>query len=100
MAYVEVLCPYCQSADVVKNGKTVDGRQRFVCRNESCEATAFLLKYHNQGWRPDIKQAIVDMALNGSGIRDTARVLKVSANTVLEELKKKNPSSNRSTGRF
>jgi transposase-like protein len=30
------------------------------------------------------------MALNGSGIRDTARVLGVSMNTVISELKKKN----------
>jgi transposase-like protein len=28
------------------------------------------------------------MAMNGSGIRDTARVLKVSPTTVMEELKK------------
>jgi insertion element IS1 protein InsB len=30
------------------------------------------------------------MALNGSGIRDTARVLKISPTTVINELKKKN----------
>jgi len=35
-----------------------------------------------------VKQQIVDMALNGSGIRDTARVLHVSTNTVIKELKK------------
>lgn len=28
------------------------------------------------------------MALNGSGIRDTARVLKISPSTVIQELKK------------
>ncbi|MBK1720390.1 hypothetical protein CKO27_22650 [Thiocystis violacea] len=31
---------------------------------------------------------IIDMALNGSGIRDTARVLKVSQTTVIKEIKK------------
>jgi transposase-like protein len=31
---------------------------------------------------------MVDMALNGSGIRDTARVLRVSPTTVLTTLKK------------
>ena len=31
---------------------------------------------------------IVEMALNGSGVRDTARVLKVSTSTVTRELKK------------
>src|SRR5262245_59070234 len=34
------------------------------------------------------KAQIINMALNGSGIRDTARVLKISPATVLNELKK------------
>jgi transposase-like protein len=34
---------------------------------------------------------MIDMALNGSGIRDTARVLKISPTTVITELKKKSP---------
>ena len=29
------------------------------------------------------------MAINGSGVRDTARVLNISASTVMSELKKK-----------
>ena len=38
--------------------------------------------------------SIVDMAMNASGIRDTARVLHVSTNTVMTELKKRHlPSS-------
>jgi transposase-like protein len=40
---------------------------------------------------PEVKRQIVDMALNGSGIRDTARVLGVSPTTVLTTLKKKGP---------
>ena len=36
----------------------------------------------------DIRKQIVDMAMNGSGIRDTARVLKISPITVIEDLKK------------
>jgi transposase-like protein len=35
-----------------------------------------------------VKEQIVEMALNASGIRDTARVLPVSTNTVMRELKK------------
>ena len=37
----------------------------------------------------EVKQQIVKMALNGSGIRDTARVLSVSPTTVMTILKKK-----------
>ena len=33
------------------------------------------------------------MAMNASGIRDTARVLKISPTTVINELKKKNRTS-------
>jgi len=35
-----------------------------------------------------VKEQIVDMAMQASGIRDTARVLHVSTNTVMTELKK------------
>ena len=33
-----------------------------------------------------VKDVIVDIALNDSGIRDTARVLQVSNSTVIKEL--------------
>ena len=42
-----------------------------------------------QGQSPAVKQQIVEMALNASGIRNTARVLHVSTNTVMTELKKR-----------
>ena len=45
----------------------------------------YRLKVHEPGtWA-----RILDLALNGSGIRDTARVLRISPQTVLSELKKK-----------
>lgn len=44
-----------------------------------------------------VKQQIVDMARNGSGVRDTARVKHVSPSTVIRELKKKNLNSNKLT---
>jgi transposase-like protein len=47
-----------------------------------------LLSYTNRANEPGVKEAIVDMALNGSGIRDTARVLGIAKNTVLAQLKK------------
>jgi len=52
-----------------------------------------LLEYSRNGDLPEIKQKIIDMALNGSGVRDTARVLGVSMNTVISELKKKKTAS-------
>jgi transposase-like protein len=42
-----------------------------------------------------VKQQIADMAMNASGIRDTARVLHISPTTVINELKKKSLSLSR-----
>ena len=50
---------------------------------------SFLLDYRNRGCLPEVKQHIIDMSLNASGVRDTARVLRISTDTVLSELKKK-----------
>jgi insertion element IS1 protein InsB len=37
---------------------------------------------------PEIRRLVVDLALNGSGIRDIARVLRISPTTVIAVLKK------------
>ena len=42
-----------------------------------------------RGYLLEVKDKIIEMALNESGIRDTSRVLKVSQNTVISELKKR-----------
>ena len=59
------------------------------CRELLCEERTFVLDYTYSGQSRQVKQQIVDMAVNGSGIRDTARVLHVSTNTVMNELKKR-----------
>ena len=89
MAVVAVQCPECGSREVVKYGQQPNGEQRYRCNNPHCQRRIFLLQYHNTGWEPEVKQQMVEMTLNGSGIRDTARVLKVSPPTVLTTLKKK-----------
>jgi len=82
-------CPACQSTDVVKYGQTSDGKKRFFCQNVSCTRQTFLIEYVYKGSITEVKRQIVDMAMNGSGIRDTARVLHISPTTVIETLKKK-----------
>jgi transposase-like protein len=47
-----------------------------------------MLAYRYKACRPGIKEQVVEMALNGSGIRDTARVLKINKNTVISTLQK------------
>src|ERR687885_969309 len=88
MALVYVHCPECQSIDVVQYGKQANGTQRYRCNNRDCPRTIFLLQYQDKGRLPAVKQQIVDMTLNGSGVRDIVRVLRVSSATVIEVLKK------------
>jgi transposase-like protein len=83
-----ILCPDCQSSDVVKHGQSAAGKQRYKCRNPECRRSTFIHHYSYRGYLPEVKQQITEMALNGSGIRDTARVLSISPTTVIEELKK------------
>src|SRR5215471_9952899 len=69
--------------------ETRQGTQRYLCQNMACAKGSFLLDYHNRGCLPEVKHTIIDMSLNASGVRDTARVLRMSTDTVLSELEKK-----------
>jgi len=89
MTFIAVRCPHCDSEQIVKRGKTYRGTQRYLCQNMTCARGSFLLDYCNRGCVPEVKQQIIDMSLNASGVRDTARVLRISTDTVLSELKKK-----------
>jgi len=70
---------------VVKRGKTSNDTQRYLCQNGACLPQTFVLAYSHQGRLPQVKQQIVEMALNGSGSRETARILRISKDTVLNE---------------
>lgn len=89
MAETKAKCIHCNSDNVSKMGFTNQGKQRYVCRSPEC-GRSFILEYSNYGCVPGIEEKIVDMAVNGSGIRDTSRVLGVSQGTVIKTLKKKN----------
>ena len=84
MASIPVLCRYCKSSDVVRYGMQ-SGAARFKCKQ--C-GRIFKTEYVYRACEPGVKEQIVDMAMNGSGIRDTGRVLGVGPNTVSSTLKK------------
>ena len=84
MVLVPVQCLHCGSTDVIRHGQTSNEKQRFLCRNDGCGKT-FIQEYSAKGRLPEIEQRIVDVAVNGSGIRDTARVLDISTDTVIKE---------------
>ena len=96
MAVVTVLCSHCGSKEVVKNGKSRAGAQRYACRGSNCSRT-FQLAHSYKAYDRGMKERIVDMALNGSGIRDTSRVLSVAIGTVITTLKKRPVISSKST---
>jgi transposase-like protein len=83
-----VRCRHCQREAVVKYGKASNGKERFRCQQTVQWGRTFLRSYAYPGCFPTVKQQIVEMTLNGSGIRDIVRVLQVGPNTVLKELKK------------
>ena len=89
MAAVAVQGPECGSHEIVKYGRQANDEQRYRCNNLNCKRKIFLLQYYDKGRVLEVKQQIVEMALNGSGIRDTARVLGVSPTIGMTTLKKK-----------
>ena len=88
---IAVRCPHCQSHQIVKRSQSARGTQRYLCQNPACASRRLLLDYRNRGGLPQVKQLITDMSLHASGVRDTARSLHMSTDTVLSELKKKEP---------
>src|SRR6266702_7263666 len=89
MTFIAVRCPHCQSEQIVKRGKTSCRTQRYLCQNTTCATGSFLLDYRYLGRLPAVKHQIIDRSLDASGVRDTARVLRISTDTVLSELRKK-----------
>ena len=88
MSLEPILCPCCQSDDIVKYGQSGEGKQRYQCRNSDCSRRTFILDYSYRAYLPEVKEQILDMTMNSSGIRDTARVLRISPITVIETIKK------------
>jgi transposase-like protein len=83
MVAVPVQCPPCQSTAVIKAGKQANRTQRYPWQNGRCARRLCLLQYQDRGRVPEIHRHVVDRAINGSSIRDTARVWRISPTTVL-----------------
>ncbi|HHP0494763.1 IS1 family transposase [Vibrio harveyi] len=86
MATIQVQCRFCNKTEPVrKHGKGHSGFSRFRCIE--CRKS-FQLDYVYEARKPNVKEKIVDMAMNSSGVRETARVLNVAYNAVLSTFKK------------
>jgi insertion element IS1 protein InsB len=89
MVMIKVCCPVCKQNNVVTYGLTPQGKQRYRCKNLDCKKNSFILDYTNKAYLPEVKEKIIEMTMNSSGIRDCARVLGVSQTTVIAEIKKR-----------
>ncbi len=87
--YIQIACPYCASEDLVKNGHSENGMQRYRCT--ACRRS-FQWEDTNYAWLPEVKQQIEEQTLNSSGVRDMSRNLGISKNTIIAELKNKKPA--------
>ena len=81
--------PRVSGNNIKKAGHSTSGEQRYRCCND-CDVNYFMLKYRYKAYEYGIKKRAIDMTLNGSGIRDTSRVLHINKSTIISALKKKN----------
>lgn len=80
-------CPECEGSNVAKNGKTSKGEQRYLCKDDTCEAKSFKLEYTYNGWTAGIGEKILNARTDGTAIRDIAKELGVSKQKVQEMLR-------------
>lgn len=91
MVKVALKCIHCNSKDIIKSGRNKSstnpsGTQRYKCKN--CRKS-FQNDYQYLAKLPQIRNQVIEMAINSSGTRDTARVLNISKDTVTSILLKK-----------
>ena len=67
---------------MIKCGKTKSGNQRYICRK--CGKTR-VENYVYLAYKEEINQNIIQLTKEGLGIRSTARILKISATTLLKK---------------
>jgi len=93
--YQKIQCPECNGTQIMKSGKSAAGTQRYLCQNKDCKRQTFMQNYRYKACEPGMTEKIVEMAINSSGIRDTARALKINKNTVINTLKKREKISSK-----
>lgn len=75
-------CPLCEGR-LINHGTTSLGKNRFKCLN--CRKTRVEYYTYN-AYKTDTDKKIVLLTKEGLGIRSTARVLKISTNTLLKRI--------------
>ena len=78
MAEEALQYPHGHSEGVVTYGSASNGKARYRCQQTETWGRTVMRVYAYAGRTPHVQRQIVEMALTGSGVRDTARVLQVS----------------------
>jgi len=68
---------------MIKYGKTKSGSQRYFCR--ACKKTR-VENYIYKAYKAEINQNVIQLTKEGLRIRSTARILKISATTLLKRI--------------
>jgi len=66
---VLIRCPHCQSSEVVRHGKSTNGKhKRFQVTSRTEVSVSDLQLEQHPGRNREVKQQILEMTLNGSGV--------------------------------
>lgn len=76
-------CPICESNQIIKNGKTNLGKQRYCCKN--C-GKRFIQDYTYKAYLQNTNTQIILFIKEGLGIRSISRVLSISTTTLLKRI--------------
>jgi transposase-like protein len=90
MVTLLVSCSHCRGTEVVRNGATADGRQRYLCRTCRRRSTA---DPRPNGYTDEQRELILRAYQERSSLRGVTRTFGVSRNTVTSWLKNKQPHS-------
>ena len=58
MVLKPVECPVCGGTNVIKHGKSGEGKQRYLCQDQVCCGKTFIREYSDLGRLPQIKEQI------------------------------------------
>jgi transposase-like protein len=87
---ITLLCPYCGSDNLVRNGHASNGKQKYrckACNKQSRENPA------PNGYTEERREEIIRSYQERSSLRGLTRTFGVARNTVKDWLKKKEQSS-------
>ena len=84
MVVKEVKCYHCKSLSIVKNGKSAQGKQRYLCRDCGQSST----ENPNYGYSEERKEEILRAYQERPSMRGISRTFGISRQTLTAWLKK------------